>query len=108
MRGIRGRGSGSGLYMQSVASLSAAMPRSGGASKASETLSQPSSERVAVPDDRRDSEEDDSDTEIMEISDNGRYQKMIDQVSEGLDCTMRTSVSLQSVVLHFDCLPYSN
>ena len=57
------------------------MPRSGGASKASEQLSQPSSERVPCPDDRRDSEEEDSDTEIMEISDNGRYQKMIDQVS---------------------------
>ena len=54
------------------------MPRSGGASKASEQLSQPSSERQ---DERGDSEEEDSDTEILETSDNGRYQKMIDQVS---------------------------
>ena len=61
------------------------MSKSGGASKASEPLSQPPSERTASP---AHSDEDDSDDEILETSANGRYQKMIEQVSDYLPLSL--------------------
>lgn len=54
------------------------MPRSGGASKTGDQ-SQQSAERAASPDVERGSDED-SDDDILETSDNGRYQKMNEQV----------------------------
>ena len=59
--------------------LNVGMPRSRAASKTSEQLPQQSAERVASPDDERGSDED-SDEEILETGQNGRYQKMVEQV----------------------------
>lgn len=55
------------------------MPRSGGASKTGEQ-SQKSAERAATPDDGGGSEDDSDQDDILETSDNGRYQKMNEQV----------------------------
>ena len=59
--------------------MNVGMPRSRAASKTSEPLSQQSAERVASPDDEGGSDED-SDEDILETGQNGRYQKMIEQV----------------------------
>ena len=61
------------------------MPRSGGASKTGDQSAQQSSERVSSPDDGRRSDDEDSETDILETSDNGRYQKMNEQVHTQYD-----------------------
>lgn len=58
------------------------MPRSGGNGKQGDQTTQQGTERVASPDRRR-SDDEDSDTDILETNENGRYQKMIEQVKYG-------------------------
>ena len=55
------------------------MPRSGGAAKTGDQLVQQTADHVAGLEDTGGSD-DDSEDEILETSDNGRYQKMNEQV----------------------------